>query len=367
LSTSLTEIKYWLGFYRIPGIGRVRIGHLEKYFGSMENAWKASPSQLGQSGLDQSATGSIIERRPSINPDDEAAMLDKLGVQALTYHDEEYPARLREIPDYPPLIFVKGTLLATDELGFAIVGSRIPSTYGKQVTRELAGDIASVGVTVISGLARGIDTVAHQAALDAGGRTIAVCATGLDRVYPASNYTLAQKIASQGAVISEYPPGTRPRPEYFPRRNRIMSGMALGVVVTEARKGSGALITAKLALDYNRDVFAVPGSIYSPNSLGTNSLIGEGAKLVTSAGDVLEEINLFPAVSSNSKNDIKAGNHTEALLLEALAKEPMHIDEMVRSTGLATSEVSSTLTLMEIKGWIVQVGVMCYALARPQN
>ena len=329
----------------------------------MANAWEASAVELGQCGLDQATIHSISTHRPSIDLDNEAAMLTKLGIQAVVYHDDDYPGRLREIPDFPPIIFVKGELLATDEMGFAIVGSRIPTTYGKQVTREITKGIAQAGVTVISGLARGVDTVAHETALEAGGRTIAVCATGLDRVYPASNYALAQKIAKNGAIISEYPPGTRPRPEYFPKRNRIMSGMSLGVVVTEARKNSGALITAKLALDYNRDVFAVPGSIYSPNSFGTNALIGEGAKLITSARDVLEEINLFPAPEEQGMLRLEPKNHTEKMMLDVLANEPLHIDEIVRSTGLATNEVSSALTIMELKGWIVQVGVMCYALA----
>jgi DNA processing protein len=367
LSTHITENKYWLGFYRIPGIGRVKLGHMEKFFGSMANAWKASSSQLSQSGLDKHTVDTIINCRHSINPDIEAEKLEKNGIRLLTYHDEDYPPRLREIPDYPPVIFVKGTLLARDEAGFAVVGSRIPTTYGKQVTRELASGLAAVGLTVISGLARGIDTIAHQAALETGGRTIAVCATGLDRVYPASNHALAQKIIEQGAIISEYPPGTRPRPEYFPRRNRIMSGMALGVVVTEARRDSGALITARLALDYNRDVFAVPGSIYSPNSFGTNYLIGEGAKLVASVNDVLEELNLFTATAKKMEISIKPESHAEKLLVGALARETLHIDEMVRSTGLPIAEVSSTLTLMELKGWIKQVGVMCYALAHPEN
>lgn len=356
-----------MGFYRIPGIGRAKLLQMEIFFGSMDKAWKASKSQLTQCGLDYATVEKIISSRPSINPDDEKERLEKNGIRALTYHDEEYPARLKEIPDYPPVIFVKGTLVASDEIGIAVVGSRIPTTYGKQVTRELAGDIAASGVTVISGLARGVDTVAHQSALEAGGRTIAVCATGLDQVYPASNYNLAQKITRQGALVSEYPPGTRPRPEYFPRRNRIMSGVSLGVVVTEARTESGALITAKLALDYNRDVFAVPGSIYSPNSRGTNSLIGEGAKPVSSARDILAEINLFSIIDSSKDLTIKPENTTEKLIVETLAFEPRHIDEIVRSTGLPIAEVSSTLTLMELKGWIKQVGVMCYALTLPKN
>ncbi|MFA6612256.1 MAG: DNA-processing protein DprA [Dehalococcoidales bacterium] len=367
MSTSLTEKKYWLGFCRIPGIGRVKLGHMERYFGSMENAWKASSFQLNQSGLDSNTADAIINCRRAVNPDAEAYKLEKNGIQALIYHDEDYPARLREIPDYPPVLFLKGALLASDGMGFAVVGSRVPTTYGKQVTRELAGGIAQTGLTVISGLARGVDTIAHQAALEAGGRTIAVCATGLDIIYPASNHVLAEKISRQGAIVSEYPPGTRPRPEYFPRRNRIMSGLSLGVVVTEARHESGALITARLALDYNRDVFAVPGSIYSPNSLGTNALIGEGAKLVGSVNDILEEINLFPAIPLKKAVSIKPESRTEKLLVDALATEPLHIDEIVRNTGLPASEVSSTLAMMELKGWVKQVGVMCYALSRQEN
>ena len=275
----------------------------------------------------------------------------------LTYHDKSYPARLKEIYDYPPVIYVRGSLLPQDEWCIAIVGTRRATVYGRQVTEEIVTDL-------VSGLAKGIDTIAHKAALEAGGRTIAICGSGLDIVYPAENANLARRIIQQGALISEYPLGTKPRAENFPRRNRILSGMSLGVLVAEGDETSGAMITAQLALEQDREVFAVPGSILSPASRGTNRLIQEGAKLVRDYTDILEELNLTAVAQQLEMKEVLPATDTESLLIKQLSAEPTHIDEVCRTSGLPVATVSSTLAMMELKGLVKQVGPMSYVLAR---
>jgi len=358
------EIKYWVGFSLIPGIGRVRFAQLEKHFGNLETAWQAAPADLKRSGLGSGPIRSIISRRPDISLDAEMEKLDRYGVKVFTWHDPEYPARLKEIYDYPPILYIRGSLLPEDEWCLAVVGTRRASVYGRQITEELVTDLARSKITVVSGLARGIDSVAHKAALEARGRTIAVFACGLDSVYPAENAELARRIIQHGALISEYPLGTRPRADNFPRRNRIMSGLSLGVLVTEAGQRSGAMITAQMALEQNREVFAVPGSILSPSSNGTNRLIQEGAKLVADHNDILEELNLTAVAHQMEISEIVPASDTESLLLKRLTAEPTHIDEVCRRTGLSISAVSSTLAMMELKGLVKQVGNMNYTLAR---
>jgi DNA processing protein len=232
------------------------------------------------------------------------------------------------------------------------------------VAEEMAAELARNRITVVSGLARGIDSVAHHAALAAGGRTVAVFASGLDIIYPAENANLAHSIVQQGAVLSEYPLGTRPRPDNFPRRNRIMSGLSLGVLVVEADETSGAIITAHMALEQNREVFAIPGSILSPASRGANRLIQEGAKLVRSGADILEELNLTAVAQQMEAKEVMPASDTEALLLKQLGREPTHIDEVCRASGLPVATVSSTLAVMELKGLVKQVGTMSYSLSR---
>jgi DNA processing protein len=358
------DLKYWIGFSFIPGIGRVRLGQLENYFGSLEAAWKAPPTELKKVHLDDSIVQSVTSWRPRLSLDDEMGKMEHCGVQAFTWHDEKYPTRLKEIYDYPPILYIKGKILPEDEWCLAMVGTRRITAYGQQVTEEIATDLAHNKITIVSGLARGIDTVAHQAALNAGGRTIAVAACGLDTIYPAENANLAKRIIEHGALISEYPLGTKPKPEYFPRRNRILSGMSLGVLVTEAGESSGALITADLALEQNRDVLAVPGSVFSPASRGTNHLIQEGAKLVQNCQDVLEELNLRAVAQQLEFKEIIPASDTESLLLHRLSAEPSHIDEICATSGLPVSTVSSTLAMMELKGLVKSVGSMKYVLAR---
>ena len=364
MAVSNKDKKYWVGFNAIPGIGRVRFSQLENHFGNLEEAWKAVPAELRRSGLDGSSVRAIYEWRPKISLDEEMEKLERFGIKVLNWHDPNYPARLKEIYDYPPLLYVRGSIVAEDEWCLAVVGTRKPTVYGRQVAEEIVTELARSKITIVSGLARGIDSIAHHSALEAGGRSIAVMGGGLDTIYPAENANLARSIIKNGALLSEYHPGTKPRPENFPRRNRIMSGLSLGVLVVEAGKTSGALITAHLALEQNREVFAIPGSILSPASRGTNQLIKEGAKLVSDYTDILEELNLTAVTEQLEMREIVPSSDAEALLLKKLSAEPIHIDEVCRLSGLPASIVSSTLAMMELKGMVKQVGAMNYTLCR---
>jgi DNA processing protein len=361
---SAEELKYWVAFSGIAGIGRVRISQLREYFGTLQAAWKAPQGQLRQAGLDSRTIAALTAGRAIIAPDAEMDRLTRHGVQVLVHEDPPYPPRLREIYDYPPVLYVKGGLPSQDEPSLAIVGTRRPTIYGRQVTEEIVADLARSGVTIVSGLARGIDSVAHRAALDAGGKTIAVFACGLDIVYPSENARLAQAIMEQGAILSEHPLGVKPRPESFPLRNRIMSGLSLGVLVVEAGDKSGALITAQQALEQNREVLAIPGSILSPTSRGTNRLIQDGAKLVRDYTDILQELNLTMVVHQAELRDFSPADDIESAILMQLGPEPNHIDEICRRSGLAMPAVSSTLAMLELKGMAKQVGTMSYVLAR---
>jgi len=358
------ELKYWVAFSGIPGVGRVRIAQLKEHFGSLQHAWKAPEGRLKQAGLDSRSIGALVTLRPRISVDDEMEKLERQKVRALICEGPKYPRRLKEIYDYPPVLYVKGSLPAEDEPCLAIVGTRRPTVYGRQVTEEIVADLARSGITIISGLARGIDSVAHRAALDAGGKTVAVFGCGLDIVYPGENTKLAQAIIEQGALVTEYPLGVKPKAENFPMRNRIMSGLSLGVLVVEAGERSGALITAQQAVEQNREVFAVPGSILSPASQGTNRLIQEGAKLVRNYADILQELNLTIVVQQAEIREFSPANEAESAILKQLSAEPNHIDEICRRSGLTMPEASSTLAMLELRGIARQVGSMNYVLAR---
>jgi DNA processing protein len=359
------ELQYWVAFGRVPHIGRARFSLLEGHFGRLEDAWTASPAALQEAGLTGVALSAVLAARDSISPGEEIEKVERMGVRVLTWHDEAYPARLKEIYDRPPLLYVRGQLSAADEWAVAVVGTRRATVYGRQAAEELSNGLARNGVTVVSGLARGIDSLSHRAALAAGGRTIAALACGLDMVYPPENLKLAQEVAEQGALVSDYALGTQPRSEHFPRRNRIMVGLSLGVLVVEGDLKSGAMITARQALDENREVFAVPGSIYAPTFRGTNWLIQAGqAKLVTRVEDVLEELNLTMAVHQMEAKELLPVDDTEARLLRHLSLEPIHIDEVRRESGLAIATVSSALAMLELKGMVHQVGNMSYVKAK---
>jgi DNA processing protein len=292
--------------------------------------------------------------------------LAKENVSVITIKDEKYPKLLREIYNPPALLYYKGRL-EEDEFAIAVVGTRKCTSYGKQVTSEITRDLANNGITIVSGLALGIDTLAHQAALEVNEKTIAVLGSGLDaqNIYPVTNCHLAEKIIETGGtLISEHPLGTLPLKFNFPQRNRIIAGLTLGTLVVEAPLTSGALITAKFALEFNREVFAVPGSIYSENSAGPNNLIKMGAKAVASAADILEALNLQRAIEYVEAKKIVPDSKNEAILLEYLSKEPVHIDILIKQSKLDTATVNSTITMMEIKGKVRNLGGSQYVLAR---
>ena len=357
-------LEYWVGFSRVPGIGPVRLRTLLDHFGDIREAWGASAATLRAIGFDRRTIESFVTLRSKLDLPAELERVFKLGVTVLTWESPGYPSLLKNIPDPPPVLYVQGELLARDEWALAVVGTRRATVYGREATRSLVSGLAAGGVTIVSGLARGIDTHAHQVALDAGGRTIAVLGSGVDIIYPAQNRELAQRILENGALVSEYPLGTQPEGGNFPRRNRIISGLSLGVLVVEGSKRSGAMITADYAADQGREIFAVPGNILSPNSAGPNQLIQQGAKLVTTMGDILEELNLTMVAEQAEAREVIPDNETEAMLLKHLSSEPIHVDELGRAAGLPISEVASTLTLMELKGKVRQVGGMNYVISR---
>jgi DNA processing protein len=359
-----TDSRYWVGFNMVPGIGAARLRTLLDHFGDLEDAWNASTYELQQAGLDRRSLESLLRVRETLDLDAEMERLQRAGVQVVTWPDERYPPNLRQAYNAPPLLYVRGSLEMRDEWAVAVVGTRRASVYGKEAARMVCAGLAQAGVTVVSGMAQGIDTIAHRACLEAGGRTIAVLGCGVDVVYPAQNTHLAGEIAERGALISEYALGTRPDARNFPPRNRIISGLTLGTVVIEGDMGSGALITAGFALEQGREVFAVPGNIFARASRGTNYLIQQGAKLVTQVGDVLEELNLTMVSEQAQARTVIPENKTEAVLLERLSAEPIHVDALGRAVNLPIAQVTSTLALMELKGMVRQVGGMSYVLAR---
>jgi len=288
------EQKYFNAFNLIGGIGSITFKKLLVYFKSLENAWSSNLTELSQAGLNRSVIEQIRKQRPRINPDLEMERLSKENIDLITINDKDYPKLLKEIYAPPALLYIRGQFKPEDEFSLGIVGPRKLSFYGKQVAPLIAANLSRAGLTIVSGLAKGVDTLAHQSTLETGGRTIAVLGSGLDKrsIYPFQNKHLAEKIAQNGAVISEYPLGSSPLAQNFPQRNRIISGLSLGVLVIEAGEKSGALITAKDALEQNREVFAIPGSILNQTSIGTNNLIKMGAKLVSNIDDILEELKI---------------------------------------------------------------------------
>ena len=356
----MDSLRYWLGFNMVPGIGPVRLRTLLDCFGDIKSAWHASPHALREAKLDRRSLRNLIKARKQVDLDKELRKVEKAGVQVLTWRSQDYPTLLSQLPDAPPVLFVKGEIMALDEWSVAMVGTRKASAYGREVAYRLGTELARNGVTVVSGLARGIDGVSHQAALDAGGRTIAVFGSGVDVIYPAEHRKLAERIAEQGALVSDYALGTKPEAMNFPPRNRIISGLSLGTIVIEAGYRSGALITADFALDQGREVFAVPGSILSPGSAGCNRLLRDGAHIVTEICDVLEVLRLDNLHEKRQARMVLPENATEAAVYETLSAEPRHLDKLVRASGLPAEVVSSTLVMMELKGMVRQTAPLQY-------
>jgi DNA processing protein len=358
----MSELRYWLGFSLAPDIGGVRIQQLLSFFGSLEAAWSASPKQWQEAGIPPSTVSALEQHRTNIKLEAEVYKVAHSGAHLLCLTDEAYPRLLKKVHNPPAVLYVRGEWTAFDELALTIVGTRRATRYGRDAAFQLARDLAEQNVTIVSGLAQGIDGAAHEGALAARGRTVAVLGCGIDKMYPREHTELAQRIAENGALISEFPMGTPPNAANFPRRNRILSGLSLGVLVAEAPEKSGALITAELALEQGREVFAVPQSIFSLMGKATNRLIQEGAQLVMSANDILETLNIAHShlQTRESAELVSPSSPEEIALLEYLSNEPIHIDELIRLSSMSTEHVVAILTLLELKGLAQMVGHMQY-------
>lgn len=354
------QMELWLSLYLIPGLGNIALKNLLDRFGSPEDVFKASLSELkGVEGIREETARNIKQRLTEINPLIELKNIERCGVRLITYSDPTYPSTLREIHDPPMLLYAKGKDIPSNHTFISLVGSRNPTHYGLKTAEMISQGLARRGLGVVSGMARGIDSKSHWGCLNGKGFTIAVLGTGIDKIYPPSNEKLYQEITEKGVVLSEFPLGTPPRPNHFPIRNRIISGLSKAVVVVEATKNSGSLITAAQALEQGREVFAVPGSIHSFKSIGCHFLIKQGARLVENADDILEELGLnhpfLPKTDTFLKNTISPINKSEKIIYDLIGDYPMHIDQIAHQGKLEPHEVSSILTRMELKGLIRQL------------
>jgi DNA processing protein len=346
------EKGYILWLSRVPGIGAIRLKRLREFYGSAKAVWKYAETNelLNIQGITSAIAQAIIESRREFSIEEEIQRLTKMGVNFCVIGDPDYPTPLLSLYDPPPILYMKGKWLPQDEKALAVVGSRKTTNYGQLVTRKLITELVHYGVTIISGLARGIDSHAHEAALQANGRTIAVLAGGCARIYPRENHRLAQRISENGALISEYPPETDVRAGQFPARNRIISGLSKGVIIVEAGRKSGALITADQALDQGRDVFAVPGPITSPNSQGTNELIKQGAKMVTSIDDILEEYKSW--IDHKKKANGQTATMFSHPVIDLIGYGAVHVDHLYRNLNLSLPELHKLLLHLELSGVI---------------
>jgi DNA processing protein len=363
----MDEKKYWVGFNLIKGIGAVRMQALIRHFDGLEAAWRAAPVDLAAAGLSLKLIERIVQARNQVDLDKVWARIEAQGIKILTWEDEAYPQRLKEIEQPPPVLYVRGDYLPDDLFAVAIVGTRRVTPYGRQITEELAAHLAGNGITVVSGLARGVDAIAHQTALKAGGRTIGVLGSGVDKIYPPEHRQLAERMEVNGAVVSDYAPGTPPDASNFPPRNRIISGLSLAVVVIEAGETSGALITAEFAAEQGREVFAIPGSILAPQSKGTNKLIQRGAQPLLSINDLMQALDLTRMGEHKAARKVIPADETEARVMNVLGPQPLHVDEIRNQTDLPIEKVSATLALMELKGMVRQVGGMNYVSVREEQ
>lgn len=375
-----SDIEKWLLLNNAQGIGPVTFGRLLKFFGSVDDILGASAASLEKvEGIGPKTAHSIAASREKFNVAAELILAQALSVTLLTLQDPRYPPALAPIYDPPPVLYVKGEITRADSLAVAIVGSRRSSIYGQEQASRFAHLLASGGFTIVSGLARGVDSSAHRGAIAAKGRTIAVQGCGLNHVFPPENKELFTHITQNGAVISELPLATEPRAENFPARNRIIAALSLGTLVIEATANSGALITAKAALEYDREVMAIPGKIDSPLNAGSHKLLKQGAKLVDSIEDILETLGCVgKSIESHTlplaKDALQKAqaplfdramlnlNENEQKLFGALSKDPIHIDELIASTGFAAGPVQSSIISLQIKGLIKQLPGNLYIL-----
>ena len=347
----------WLALRRLPGVGTRTQFDLLEHFGSIEAIFSASRGQLEKALVGKNEAIDALLAGPDENAlKSELEWLSEQGHHLMTWADPDYPALLREIPDPPLVLYIAGErpLLSAQQL--AIVGSRNPTPMGRENARAFAKSLAGAGLAITSGMALGVDSAAHRGALEAGGKTIAVAGTGLDRVYPARHRDLAHEIVKHGALVSEFPLGTPPLPENFPVRNRIISGLSLGTLVVEAALQSGSLITTRLANEQGREVFAIPGSIHAPQSRGCHALIRQGAKLVETAQDILEELGPLAGVALRAAHENTPPgprlDSTMETLLEHIGHDPVSIDTLIERCGLTADAVSSMLLQMELNGLV---------------
>jgi DNA processing protein len=360
ISLDSDELKSWLALFTVPQIGAVRYVSLVRHFGSPRGVLDADQEELDRLPDIGPVIASNIKRGVSWDEaEKQAELIRQHGVDLLPLTDDDYPRNLLTIYDPPPFLFVKGKISRDDRNAVAIVGCRSPSVYGKRITESIARELAQKGITIVSGMARGIDSIGHVSALKEKRRTIAVFGSGLDVIYPPENKKLAERIVSSGVLISEFPLGTKPEKSNFPRRNRLISGLSLGVVVVEAGEKSGALLTAGCALEQNREVFAIPGNLGSKTSQGTNSLIKQGAKLVTSVEDILDELNIDTKGAKSTQvereEDLSHLSEKEKSLFGLISDEPSHIDKIADVAAIGVSDALSLLLSLELKGLVKQL------------
>ncbi len=354
---------YANAFNLIPELGPVKLGKIFANTGSLGDVWDlASTTDYINFGIDQKTAFIIMERKKSINPQQAYEELNRYGIKILLKSDDAYPKLLTEIPNPPPILYVRGRIACLNNFMLAVVGTRKVTPYGKQAILNLVPELAQRHINVVSGLAFGVDALALECSLDLGTQPVAVLATSLadSSISPRSNYALAQRIISQGAIVSEYPLGSQVQKQNFPVRNRLISGMAVGTLVIEADEKSGALITANYALEQNRNVFAVPGSIFSQTSRGPNNLIKKGARMVTSTADIIEELNIDLQIEK-SPVTVKASTAEERLVLEVLTNQATSVDDIIRQTKLPPAKANVALSMLELAGRIKNLGNSTYA------
>jgi DNA processing protein len=354
----MSETKYWIGLSLVPDVGPVMSRRLLALMGTPQNIFRAGTKDLlSLKGFRKETADNIRNFRLWDEVERYERETEKKGIKVVGYNDPLYPAALKEVEGAPVVLYMKGEYLPDDRFGIAVVGSRKYTDYGESVTQRISGELSAAGFTIISGMARGVDTLAHRSALVSGGRTIAVLGSGPDVCYPSENNGLMERIVSSGCVISEFPPGTPPNRENFPRRNRLISALSLGVLVVEAAPGSGSLITANYAVEQNKEVFAVPGNITSRNSEGTNRLIRQGAKLVLEAGDIIEELApVLKGFITARRQEAVELSEEEKSLCRVLSREPMHIDAVSREASLPAHKTLEVMLSLELKGVVRQSG-----------
>ncbi len=352
------EIKEWIALSSVEGIGPRRFVSLVERFGSPGKVLSASKRELAEiKDIGEKLASNIRKGADLKLVKEQISLLKKYRFGFLTYKDRNYPENLKNIFDFPPFLFVRGEITNKDKKAIAIVGTRIASHYGKSIAKDIAKELSQMEITIVSGMARGIDSVGHKTALEVGGRTIAVFGSGLDLVYPKEHEKLAEKISANGALISEFLLRTKPLAENFPKRNRLISGLCVGVVVVEAPKKSGALLTARYALDQGREVFAIPGNIGSKRSEGTNWLIKQGASLVSSVEDILSELEDILMITRGKIEEEKFLNLSseEQKIFKLLSLEPSHIDNIAKNGEVSTAQALSVLLSLELKGLVKQL------------